>query len=203
MKRLFLASIFALVTGLSAPAAEAAAIVVPSAGEIVGTIVVLDADPLNPIYDVHGIASADVFQIPGFTPLGNGSLVGTSPTFPEDNLLFLNAGPTEFIEFTFLFPTSSIVGPTWTLFVSGSGAATDPVLTDFIALNNLAQFTFFDSSVLFGAEQQRIGQLFTFNLDFIASPQEVTPIPEPATLSLLGVGLAAVARRRMKRGRRA
>src|SRR6185503_11377930 len=143
MTRFLGAGILACSMMLAAPSAEAAPIMAPIAGDILGTIVILDAAPTSPIFDVNGFAIVAVVDLPSLTPLGSGFLVGSDPTIPQSNLLLLNEGPTEAMNLSFDFASSVFGGSLWAVPVTGTAITpvTHPALVGFLGPNNAAQFS--------------------------------------------------------------
>lgn len=194
VKRLLLLAL--VVIGLSAAPAQAAPILTTdttNTDEFIG--VVLFDMAFNPVLMSLSPGSLDIAAVT------NPALVtsGVIAAFDATTGAFVDFALDDQIAFTFNFGSSVFGGGTWSLLVAGAPISmTDPLLLPFLVANNVGQFTLFGDllPIIDGETQQQTGILATYRLDFIAAPEDVSAVPEPATLALVGTGLAYAARRR-------
>lgn len=197
MKRFFLAVVCAVALFSSAPA-QAAPILVTDTDAFVGTVIFDLA--FTPVFQaVGGASTANIND--GAVFITNGTISGVD----NDSALFSDLVDDAY-QFDFNFASSAFDfgAGVWTLAVTGNAAVTtDAALLAFLG-DNLGQFSVIELvPFIDGETQQQIGVIGTFALDFIASQEEVTAVPEPATLTLVGLGLAVAARRRAKKNNQA
>ena len=194
MKRFFIAFVCAVALFASAPA-QAAPILVTDTNDVVGTVV-FDLAFTPVFYAVSGASTATIVD---GVPV-NAGIIDTLGD--PDSAAFVDLGLDDIYAFDFIFATSvfDFDAEVWSLIVNGTPLfATDPALLAF-AGDNLGRFTLLGVLPILEPEtQQALGFIGTFALDSIASQEDVTAVPEPATLTLVGLGLAAAARRRAKK----
>ncbi len=196
VKRFFVAVVCAVAL-FSSTSAQAAPILIPDSDGVVGTVLFdLLGNPLA--YSVEGASGANVID-PAL--LTSGVVVATD----SDTALFVDFGLDDAYFFDFNFATSVFdASGLWTLVATGTPfVATDPSLLPFIG-DNVAQFAFLSATPFLDPEtQELVGVFGTYSLEFIAAQEDVTAVPEPASLTLVGLGLAAMARRRAKKNQAA
>lgn len=202
VKRLFAITICVVGLMASAPA-QAAPIIVPTTDTVLGTVFV-DLVAGTQTFAIEGIAPADVVE--GAATVNSG-VVDAAAGDPPDTAIFFDLVD-DAILFDFDFGSSAFnpdFSGIWTLLAAGSALlGTDPTLAAFLVPNNLATLLPFGEAVITQDETGApISALFTFSLESIAAPAQVEVIPEPATITLVGMGILAAARaRRARRARR-
>jgi len=188
VKRFFVAVVCAVVLFAGAPA-QAAPILTPDSDGVIG-VVVFDLIGTPIFMAVTGSSGANVTD-GAFITSGT---IGV-PAADLDTAIFVDFAADDAFFFDFNFATSVFDAALWSVVVDGTPIfSSDPALVPFIGAN-LGQFSFLTLEPYFGGTQEQVGFLATYALDFIAAP-EVTAVPEPATLGLVAMGLAAAARRR-------
>ncbi len=191
MKRLLVLS--ACVVGLWSGRAEAGSILIPldSPTPLVASILSIGANP--PVFDIQGLSAAivDDSATPGVDSSGL-TLGGGLP--PNNNVVYLDA---QGVSFTFLFPLGTFNGTLWDVPVIGSALVpplTEPWLNNFVGAD-VAQLSFLSVAPI--GDLAPVGFLAQYHLDFIASG-DTAPVPEPATIALIGSGLVMAVRRRRR-----
>jgi PEP-CTERM motif len=196
VKRFFVAVVCAVAL-FSSTSAQAAPILIPDSDGVIGTVLFdLIGNPLA--YSVSGASVANVVDA---VPLTSGVIAAAD----TDTALFVDFGIDDAYLFDFNFATSVFdASGLWTLVVAGTPIiATDPSLLPFFG-DNVGQFAFLSATPFLNPETQEvIGIVANYSLEFIAAQEDVTAVPEPATMTLVGLGLAAAARRRAKKNQAA
>ena len=198
VKRLLTAFTCVVALMASAPA-QAAPILVPTTDTVLGTFAV-DFVAGTTTVAIAGAAAADILN-PGVVL--SGVIDADSPAAPAtDDALFFDLADEGLL---FDFDLGSSVGlgtAVWTLLVGGTGltAITDPALVPFLVTNNTGLFALLGEPVITTDDTGApLTALFTYSLESIVAPTQVEPIPEPATLGLVGMGILAAARARKAR----
>jgi hypothetical protein len=143
-------------------------------------------DAANGTTDTNAAPNAKWFNISGWTFLGSTSNANPAAMAPVTGLTITGSGATER---TWAVDKSAL--PTYGLFALGVKGGSDPKWAVFLldSLNLAGRVTIENASfahfVLYGAPGP--------------DDDDVDPVPEPASLALLGSGLAAVAYRLRKR----
>lgn len=183
----------------SAAPAQAAPILVVTTDTVFGTVV-LDFVAGTETVTITGAGVAEVVD----GAIVNDGVVSAdaAPAPGTDDALFFDLED-EALVFDFDLASSVGIGtPVWTLLVAGSGLTpiTDPTLSAFLVANNTGLFSLFGDPVV-NTDQTGapLSAVFTYTLESIAAPSQVQPIPEPATIGLVGMGILAAARARRAR----
>ena len=199
VKRLAVAIV--CLVGLVAAPAQAAPILVPTTDTVLGTFLV-DFVAGTQTTTITGAAEADVFE--GAVEVNSGAILAEDAQAPGAlDALFFDLVD-EALLFDFNLATSAGLGsPVWTLLVAGSAITpiADPALAAFLVANNTATFALLGEPIFTTdpETQAPLTATFTYSLESIAAPTQVEPIPEPATIGLVGMGILAAARARRTR----
>ena len=196
MKRFFLAVVCAVAL-FASTSAQAAPIITAADDNLLSTVAF---DTLGNPIAFGGLSGATIALVTDGPPISLGLVAAAD----SDTGLFVDLPDVnDALAFDFLFGTS-VFGPggLWTLSAVGSPLfLSDPAFLPFIGVN-VAQFSALSLDPIFGNDQL-LGYIGVYALDFIAAPDQVTEVPEPATMGLVGLGLAAAARRRAKKSNKA
>ena len=200
VKRIF-GVIVCVIGVMASTAAYAAPILVTTSDGVIGTFTV-DFVASTTTTTITGASPADVNNP---APVISGVITADAAPADDDALFFDLVD--QLVLFDFDLASSAGLGtPVWTLLVGGSAATpiSDPALMAFLVPNNTGLFTLLGEPIFTTDEQGApISAVFTYALDSIAAPTQVEPIPEPATLGLVGMGILAAARSRKARRKNA
>jgi hypothetical protein len=195
----FVVAIVCLVGLVASAPVQAATILLPTTDTVVGTFAV-DFIAGTTTVAISGAAAADI-EVDGVT--ANSGLIDADALPGTADALFFDLVD-EALQFDFNLATSVGLGTgVWTLLAAGSPLSPigDPALAAFLATDNSALFTLLGEPVFTTdpETQQTLSALFTYSLESITAPAQVAPIPEPATIGLVGMGILAAARARRTR----
>lgn len=151
--------------------------------------------------NIYNVGAVAVFQLGGFTYTQSGGQVFTNSILPVDNCRRTapSLSPPGLIQFAWLGSWTQEPG-SWNLnngpkiFMAGYYDAVhqDGSLPTVPVVGPAGSFS--------GIEYEGGGQLFEFYSSFTPHlVEQPTAVPEPATLTMLGAGLALLARRRLRR----
>ena len=194
----FVVAIVCLVGLVASAPVQAATILLPTTDTVVGTFAV-DFIAGTTTVTIAGAAAADI-EVDG-VPANSGVINADALPGTEDALFFDLVD--EALQFDFNLATSVGLGTgVWTLLAAGSPLSPigDPALAAFLAPDNLALFSILGDPIFVpGQDGQTIAAIFNYSLQSITAPEQVAPIPEPATIGLVGMGILAAARARRTR----
>jgi hypothetical protein len=196
VKRLFVAIV--CLVGLVASTPAQAASIVPTSDTVLGNFAI-DFVGGTQTLTITGAALGDVVD----GAVVNSGIVSADAVPGTTDALFFDLVD-EALQFDFNLATQSGLGTgMFTVLAAGTPltAINDPSLAEFLVPNNTALFLILGEPVFtFDPQTQApLSALFTYSLESITSPTQVQPIPEPATMGLVGMGILAAARSRHAR----
>jgi hypothetical protein len=182
-----------------ASSAHATPILVPDHPEdIIGSVIIQPGTPPTVTYDVH-LAGSIPFTIAAVFETDIPSVIGGTlvldlpdPSFPSNTLILSSPIFSEFMTIALDYSTTAFSGPFWSVDAVGAPSILTPTITDPALLAMLGplsvHFVFANS---FDLANSTVNAFELFSITPAA-------VPEPASLTLLGLGLAAAAARRRR-----